>query len=330
MHLSLILLLALLVVGDGLTHGGGIALEVQQAGGGDELDGGALEDAISMPSELAEQAIEAPQVEPVEAVTEPMEALTKIEMAELSLPAATAESLARNIGAGLGAADASGPGEADTDDDSIALGPVRTGVFGLADEGTDFVYVFDRSESMNSVLTFTSEGQAVFSITPLDAAKAELLKSLKDLKANNHFGMVFYNHSPWLFTLGRKAHGMIAATSTNKSRAAAFVASMYGQGKTFHLKPLEIALTMRPDVIFLMTDGEEKDDPTPEQLAQLKRLNDGRTKINVVQFVFQPRSGGTLVDLAKENGGKHIYFNISQLGPNAIQAGQMPVPVATP
>ena len=210
-------------------------------------------------------------------------------MAELSLPAATAESLARNIGAGLGAADASGPGEADADEDGISLGPVRTGVFGLADEGTDFVYVFDRSESMNSVLTFTSEGQAVFSITPLDAAKAELLKSLKDLKANNHFGMVFYNHSPWLFTLGRKAHGMIAATSTNKSRAAAFVASMYGQGKTFHLKPLEIALTMRPDVIFLMTDGEEKDDPTPEQLAQLKRLNDGRTKINVVQFVFQPR-----------------------------------------
>ena len=31
---------------------------------------------------------------------------------------------------------------------------------------------------------------------------------------------------------------------------------------TQHVKPLEIALRMKPDVIFLLTDGEEKDDPS--------------------------------------------------------------------
>ncbi len=29
---------------------------------------------------------------------------------------------------------------------------------------------------------------------------------------------------------------------------------------------LEIAIRMKPDVIFLLTDGEEKDDPTPEDI----------------------------------------------------------------
>ena len=203
-----------------------------------------------------------------------------------------------------------------------AVNPARTEVFGLVAEGTQFVYVFDRSESMNSELTYTSEGSPILSVTPLEAAKAELLRSLKDLDSGHQFGIVFYNHSPWLFTLARRSKPMLAATLKNKQRAGAFVRTIYGQGKTNHTKPLEIALRMRPDVIFLLTDGETKDDLSPTELASLSRLNDGRTRINVVQFCYRPRSGGGLVQLAEDNGGQHIYYNIRQLGREMLDRHQ--------
>ena len=326
-HLSLVLLLALLVVGDGSLGRGGIALDVALGvadGAGDGAD--PLEDAIAMPSELSAPPIANPNAESVETIENELVEQPEIKSPEIPTSVRSPEAVHSALvgaGAGLGQGHAKGD---DRDDGGIGLAPVRTQVFGVAGEGTDFVYVFDRSESMNSVLSYTSEGTTVFSITPLDAAKAELLRSLDDLQARHRFGIVFYNHSPWLFTLEKRSQAMLAATSNNKQRAASFVASVYGYGKTQHVKPLEIALRMRPDVIFLLTDGEEKDDPSADQLQQLRRLNDGRTRINVVQFCFRPRSGGALVQLAEENGGRHIFFNITRLGPKMPGMEPQPPP----
>ena len=88
------------------------------------------------------------------------------------------------------------------------------------DEGTKFVYVFDRSESMNSVLSYISEGKTIFSITPLEAAKAELIRSLEDLHSGNGFGVVFYNHEPFVFSLGAAkidAGGSLPASKSMKA-----------------------------------------------------------------------------------------------------------------
>jgi hypothetical protein len=78
-----------------------------------------------------------------------------------------------------------------------------------------------------------------------------------------------------------------------------------------------MALRMKPDVIFLLTDGEAKDDPTNHELLKLQKLNDGATRINVIQFCYTLRTGSSLVRLANENGGKHKFINISHLGPSA-------------
>jgi hypothetical protein len=176
---------------------------------------------------------------------------------------------------------------------------------------------------MTSTLSFTSEGETVFSITPLEAAKAELLRSLGELDRNQLFHIVFYNHQVWLFDSGSpSARRMVMATPQNKQRAASFVGSVYGQGGTRHVKPLEVALQMRPDVIFLLTDGEAKDDPSDAQLASLRRMNDGRTRINVIQFVHTPVTDSKLVRLATENGGRHVFFNIARLGPGMAAVGK--------
>ncbi|MGE0695753.1 MAG: hypothetical protein AB7O59_16685 [Pirellulales bacterium] len=320
-HLTLVLLLTLIVADVGSSGTESISLDFQSSSPGLDDGSGALEDAVAIPSELPESA-EDPSEQMVEPIPEPTAESLEIKLAEVPRESTLTGALPGGDLGDSGDVNTDQPGEGD---DGIKLGPVRTGVFGVSGEGERFVYVFDRSESMNSELTFSSEGTVVFSVTPLVAAKAELLKSLNDLGGGHDFGMVFYNHGPWVFTLGNRSRTMFSATRENKRRATQFITSMYGQGKTNHMKPVEIALRMHPDVIFLMTDGEPKDDLTRTELDQLKRLNSGRTKINVVQFCYKEMTGGALVDLANENGGKHEYFNIAKLGPKG--PGDLPPPV---
>jgi hypothetical protein len=318
-HLSLVLVLALLhVVSSGSWHGGALMVE---AGGTDGLGSegeGLLAESLALPSELGLGKVDESGSQPVAGATEelidaPALALSDVALGGLGLGGLLVGGAPTGDGA-AGSEGAAGHGD----------GPAHTEVFGLAGEGRHFVYVFDRSESMNSVLSYTSEGATVFSVTPLEAAKAELLNSLKDLEGRHRFHIVFYNHEPWLFDPGQSTSRLVQATPENKRRAAAFVKSVYGQGNTNHLRPLEIALGMRPDVIFLLTDGEAKDDPTPRQLQQIRKLNGDRTRINVVQFCYGQRLDTSLVQLANDNGGKHLFIDISRLGPGARGMARMP------
>jgi hypothetical protein len=314
-HLSLVLLLALLQVARGGSSDG-VDLMVD-ARGADSLgdDGqGLLAETMEIASDLAVPQLDAsaPKADAV------ADAITETPKFELPGIAAAA-----NDGGGLDGTDGTAAGGAEGAA-GVGDGPVRTQVFGLVGEGTNFVYVFDRSDSMNSVFSYTSEGATVFSVTPLEAAKAELLRSLKDLDGRHRFHIIFYNHEPWIFDPGRSPKKMIQATRVNKRRASAFVSTVYGQGNTNHLKPLEIAIKMKPDVIFLLTDGEAKDDPTPYQLQQLARLNSAGARINVVQFCFTSRKDSSLVKLAEESGGRHLFINIAQLGPGMQGAAGAP------
>jgi hypothetical protein len=305
-------------------QGNGIVLDVQTGmSGTDDTNGGsALEAAVEMPSELTEAVEQVAEVA-AETLVEEVTDVPQIKMTEI----APTPSLVALGGSTDGEGEGDGEGVA-AGGQALGIAPVRTEVFGLSAEGGRFVYVFDRSESMNSVLTFSSEGTAVFSITPLEAAKAELKRSLQDLQQGNEFGIVFYNHSPWVFTIGRRNNSVLAGTPGNKRKAIQFVDSMYGFGKTAHMKPLEIALKMKPDVIFLLTDGERKDDLMKDELEKLKRLNEHNTHINVIQFCYQEQDGGSLVELAKQHDGTHIFFNIAKLGPKG--PGDLPPPSAQP
>ncbi len=71
---------------------------------------------------------------------------------------------------------------------SATGGKARVRLLGIVGEGSKFVYVFDRSDSMNW-----------FDRRPLRAAKAELLASLEGLGETHQFQIIFYNHEPLIF-----------------------------------------------------------------------------------------------------------------------------------
>ena len=64
-------------------------------------------------------------------------------------------------------------------------------VFGVSGSGSRFVYVFDRSDSMNG-----------FGGKPLRAAKRELVRSIQSLTEKQRFQVIFYNDKPTPFRVG--------------------------------------------------------------------------------------------------------------------------------
>ena len=212
-------------------------------------------------------------------------------------------------GAGAGAAEQS-PAFSPRPGDVVAsigdvhgnVGTARTSVFGLEGEGNRFIYVFDRSGSMDG-----------FDARPLTAAKSELLKSLNDLERTHQFQIVFYNEKPRIFNPGGGSPQMMWGDDASKRLARAFVASITGTGSTDHMAALRKALALNPDVIFFLTDADEPR-LTRRELEAVERLNRGCT-IHAIEFGLGPQRSrdNFLTELAARNFGQHIYVNIREL-----------------
>jgi len=268
---------------------GSIAL--QPSGGGQQ----AAEEATDDKQQTATEGIE-------------LEQFTDINLSELPIISALSPGQNQNV---------SQPGAASATDFTGALQGIVSGTgignqtgeanvlfFGQGGKGTKFMYVLDRSASM--------EG------TPIRAAKAELIRSLNSLEEHHQFNIIHYGgQNDWrLWQTGRR---LLFATEQNKQNATRFVESIIADGGTRHYEPLMEAIAHRPDVIFFLTDGESFDDLTPVQLREIEQRNSrfGRAvQINVVQF----GSGGltdspsrSLQQLAVENHGEHQYVNVLTL-----------------
>ena len=176
----------------------------------------------------------------------------------------------------------------------------ETQLFGLTAKGGRFVYVFDRSLSM--------QGQ------PLAAAKRELLASLSKLQRLQQFQIVFYNEAPKLMKLSpSESPAMMFADEDGLKAAESFVTNMTAAGGTDHVQALKLALRMAPDVIFFLTDA---DDPviSPKELEQIQRANGGAI-IHVIEFKSGPdqHKGDFLRRLAEQNRGQFKYVDTTAI-----------------
>jgi hypothetical protein len=116
--------------------------------------------------------------------------------------------------------------------------------FGMASEGKSFVYVLDCSMSMNH--PHDSEAKTRFK-----RLKLELTNSVNHLKPDHEFFIVFFNHE----AIAMPANGMVPAVAENQSRYLNWMQQINAVGDTDPTAALEIALRLRPDVIYFLTDG---------------------------------------------------------------------------
>ena len=178
-------------------------------------------------------------------------------------------------------------------------GRTTTDVFGIKGTGTRFVYVFDRSRSM--------EG---YNLRPLLAARQALIRSIESLDESSQFQIIFYNHSTTVFR-GNQLSQLHQADDETKRAAIQFVNSVRGDGGTDHINALKQAFLLRPDVIFFLTDAEGGF--TAAELRDLSQLNRTAAVINAIEFNDRRGNDRSLEQLARENGGQYIFKDIRTL-----------------
>ncbi|MCH2177401.1 MAG: hypothetical protein MK106_01235 [Mariniblastus sp.] len=178
-------------------------------------------------------------------------------------------------------------------------GAVTTEVFGVKGTGSQFVYVFDRSASMDG-----------YGGRPLRAAKQALLESLESLEKNHQFQIVFYNDQTKIFRPEPGAARLAFATDTMKQKGVGFVQSIRGDRGTNHMNALKEALSFKPDVVFLLTDAEGGF--SASDLNRISRWNSSGAVINAIEFGVGTSSAldNSLRILSRENGGQYTYKNI--------------------
>ena len=186
-------------------------------------------------------------------------------------------------------------------------GAIQTGVFGTKGTGSRFIYVFDRSGSMAGY-----EGR------PMAAAKQQLLASVRDLKDNHQFQIIFYNERAILLNPKLPLQAtLLFGTPENIDYEQSFVQQIEPDGQTDHIEALTMALNLKPDVIFFLTDADEPQLTT----AELNRINRRNVSvgasINAIQFGIGGRVGreNFLLKLAQENGGQFAYVDLKHLAP---------------
>ncbi len=178
-------------------------------------------------------------------------------------------------------------------------GKITTEVFGVKGTGSRFVYVFDRSASMEGF-----EGR------PLRAAKKQLLQSLESLGETHQFQIVFYNDQTKTFSPDPGPVHLVLASEKNKQKATRFVESIRGESGTNHMDALKTALLFGPDVVFLLTDAEGGF--TASELSTVGSWNRSGAIINSIEFGVGSRgsSDRSLEQLSRLSGGQYIYKNV--------------------
>lgn len=179
-----------------------------------------------------------------------------------------------------------------------------TVLFGVSGSGSRFVYVFDRSDSMNG-----------YGGSPLRAAKAELLHSLQTMSERQRFQIIFYNDQPKPFQISGMPLQLVAGEKSMLARATRYVESISAFGGTEHDTALKLALRMSPDVIFFLTDARIPRLSESELLEIQRRAERSGTTIHAIEFGPEPVAPGDsfLRELASQNNGQYRYIDVRRL-----------------
>lgn len=155
--------------------------------------------------------------------------------------------------------------------------------FGMKAEGKFFVYVVDRSGSMGA-------GSRML------RAKRELRESVNRLEFGQQFSVIFYNETH----LGVNQGSPLSADSASKRKLAQFLSIIEPDGQTDPRAAIRQALSLQPDAVFLLSDGEY-----PRGVVDAVRQSNRQSiPIHCVDL-SGGRSGGDLQRIAAESGGQY-------------------------
>jgi len=162
-------------------------------------------------------------------------------------------------------------------------------LFPLPFAATRVVYVIDRSVSMGI-------GRK------LDFARRELIASLRRLPPTVRFQVIIYNDSAEPLAVDGQ-RDLLPAEPAIIDKAISLLQTLQAAGATNPLTALRRGLTLRPDVLYFLTDA---DDLTPETVAAVTQQNQ-HSAIHTIELTHlrTPHPEGPLAQLARHNHGTY-------------------------
>lgn len=168
-------------------------------------------------------------------------------------------------------------------------GAGKASFFGIEAEGGRFVFVVDRSSSMHG--------------DRLAAAKEELKRSIRELEPTMEFGVIFYSDRP--AAMNQKNPQTVSATSKNKQAYFRWIAAVRAEGGTKPSEAVKLALSLRPDAVWLLSDGGFNN---PSRAIATIREANRKLRIPIHAIAFYDRSAeGNARQVAKDSGGTYRF-----------------------
>jgi len=196
--------------------------------------------------------------------------------------------------------------------------------FGTVATGNRFVYVVDRSNSMDGAR--------------FNRAVAELLRSLDRLQPDQSFYVVLFSDDMRrMFDEHGTEPEMRAATAENKDRLRGWLAGVATGGGTHPKKAIRFALSLRPSAVFVLSDGEFSGISGAaggDLLAAGSPMRDlvgrsGSGGVPIHSFAYEdPSSMANMQALAALTGGNFRYLAPAGAAGDAVAVP--PVAVAPP
>ncbi|MEM8670277.1 MAG: hypothetical protein AAGG48_22315 [Planctomycetota bacterium] len=171
--------------------------------------------------------------------------------------------------------------------------------FGVEGGGNHFVYLVDSSKSMG---------------TAFESAREELVRSIQALQPDQRFYVVFFDaDSDYMRIRDPNTNESMSLSATNENKAAL---TQWAKGISMDdgqapYEPLRFALDLKPDVIFLLSDGEFPagiEDLLTED-NYVENLFGDVQRISIVHTIgyHSQRGEERMRRIAERNGGQYHY-----------------------
>jgi hypothetical protein len=209
-------------------------------------------------------------------------------------------------GKGGGIGDLSGSGDGDGSGALAMFGTPGGGgigpkgpVFGHGGNAKRIAFICDASGSM---------------LNKFSTLRRELSNTVQGLRVIQAFNIIFFQEQS---CTALDNNQLVMATPENKLKATNYLEDkVTPRGETNPIPGIELAFKQKPDLIYILTDGD-----FPDNAAVLKRIRelnrDHKVKINTIAFVGESDTDTEFMKLlqqiAKENAGNYKFVKESDL-----------------
>jgi len=168
-------------------------------------------------------------------------------------------------------------------------------------EGLDAVSFFNSTVTAQRIV-FVVDASTSMRGDKFDRAKEELLTAVSNLNPRQRFYVYFFSDKDYAMLAPRSPSDMLPLTTPNWEALVRWVEDQGLVGDTRPQTALRKALNLKPDVIYLLTDGDFNDDTA----VYLMRVSNYKVRINTIGFGVGGNSRDVLQRIARKFRGEFV------------------------